>query len=141
MVAKVESQLKISVDDVFTLAKEFQHHSEAYLSTHGIHSAALCDGTNIRIFCEDVGRHNAVDKIFGKCLLEDMTTDNRLIISSGRLSSEIVRKVARRGIPILISISAPTSLGVKIADTYGITLIASVRGGAFEVFTNDWRVI
>lgn len=139
-VTKVESQLKTSVDEVFTLTKEFQHHSEVYLSTHGVHSAALCDGTIIRIFCEDIGRHNAIDKIFGKCLLEDMPTNDRLIISSGRLSSEIVRKVAKKGIPILISISAPTSLGVKIADAYGITLIASVSGRKFEVFTNDWRV-
>jgi FdhD protein len=63
------------------------------------------------------------------------------MISSGRLSSEIVRKAVRGGIPILISISAPTSLGVKTADAHGITLIASVRGRKFEIFTNDWRVV
>ena len=94
----------------------------------------------ILIFNEDIGRHNAVDKIFGKCLLEEINCDDRMIISSGRLSSEIIHKVAKRGIPIVISISAPTSLGVKVADNYGITLIASVKGKKFDVYTHDWRV-
>ena len=139
-VPKVESQIKISADEVLTLTKEFQHRSEVYLLTHGVHSAALCDRQNIQIFSEDIGRHNAIDKIFGKCLLENIHTDDRVIISSGRVSSEILHKVAKRGIPIIISISAPTSLGVKIADNYGITLIASVSGKKFDVYTNDWRV-
>jgi len=137
---KVESQMKISVDEVFGLVKEFQHGSQIYLSTHGVHSAAFCDRQSILIFSEDIGRHNAIDKIFGKCLLEDIPTENRVIISSGRVSSEILHKVAKRGIPIIISISAPTSLGVKVADNFGITLIGSVRGKKFDVYTNDWRV-
>ena len=139
-ISKVESQMKISTDEVFTLVKEFQHHSELYLSTHGVHSAAFCDKHSILIFNEDIGRHNAIDKIFGKCLLEKINCNDRMIISSGRLSSEIVHKVAKRGIPIVISISAPTSLGVKVADNYGITLIASVSGKKFDVYTHDWRV-
>ena len=139
-ISKVESKMKISTDEVFALATEFQHRSEVYLSTHGVHSAAFCDRHSILIFNEDIGRHNAVDKIFGKCLLEEINCNNRLIISSGRLSSEIIHKVAKRGIPIVISISAPTSLGVKVADNYGITLIASVKGKKFDVYTHDWRV-
>jgi len=139
-VSKVESQMKISADAILNLAKEFQHHSELYLSTHGVHSAALCDGQKILVFNEDIGRHNAIDKIFGKCLLEKINTDNRAIISSGRVSSEIMHKVAKRNIPIVISISTPTSLGVKIAESFGITLIASVSGKKFDVYTNDWRV-
>jgi FdhD protein len=140
-VPKVDSQMKISADEVLTLVKEFQHRSEVYLLTHGVHSAALCDRQTIQIFSEDIGRHNAIDKIFGKCLLEDISINNRVIISSGRISSEIVHKMAKRGIPITISIAAPTSLGVKVADNYGITLIASVSGKKFDVYTNDWRVI
>ena len=138
---KVESQTEISADEVFALANEFQHGSEVYLATHGVHSAALCDRKSILVFSEDIGRHNAIDKIFGKCLLEDIPTDDRVIITSGRISSEILHKVAKRGIPIIISIAAPTNLGVKIADNLGITLIGSVRGKKMNVYTNDWRIV
>ncbi len=132
--------MRISADEVFALVNKFQHSSEVYLATHGVHSAALCDRKNILVFNEDIGRHSAIDKIFGKCLLEDIPTENRLIMSSGRITSEILHKVARRGVPIIISISAPTSLGVKIADELGITLIGSVKGKKMNVYTNDWRL-
>jgi len=137
---KIESQTKMSADEIFALAHEFQHSSQIYLATHGVHSAGLCDTNHILVFSEDIGRHNAIDKIFGKCLLEDIPTDGRAVITSGRITSEILHKVAKKGIPIIISISAPTNLGVRIADNLGITLIGSVRGKKMNVYTNDWRV-
>jgi FdhD protein len=137
---KVESQIEISAEEVFDLVNEFQHSSEVYLATHGVHSAALCDNKNILVFSNDIGRHNAIDKIFGRCLLEDILTNDRMIITSGRISSEILYKVAKRGIPIIISISAPTNLGVRIADNLGITLIGSVRGKRMNVYTHNWRI-
>ncbi|NWF77919.1 MAG: formate dehydrogenase accessory sulfurtransferase FdhD [Chloroflexi bacterium] len=137
---KVQSQMKILADEIFVLVNEFQHSSEVYLATHGVHSAALCDNKSVLVFSNDIGRHNAIDKIFGKCLLEDIPTNDRVIITSGRISSEILHKVAKRGIPIIISISAPTSLGVKIADNLGITLVASVRGRRMNVYTHGWRI-
>ena len=140
-IPKVESSLKISSNEVFALINEFQHASQLYLATHGTHSAALADRRDILIFSEDISRHNAVDKIFGKCLLEDIHTNDRIIITSGRISSEILRKVARRNIPIIVSISSPTSLGLKTADKLGITLIGSVRGAKMNVYTNNWRVM
>ncbi len=137
---KITSTMEISSDEVFALVSEFQHRSQLYLATHGVHSAALADRKDILVFSEDIGRHNAIDKIFGKCLLEDITTDDRVIITSGRITSEILHKVAKRGIPAIISISAPTSLGLKTADNLGITLISSVRGKNMNVYTHDWRV-
>lgn len=137
---KVESPMKISPYEVFALVSEFQRRSRLYLATHGVHSAALADRKDIFIFSEDIGRHNAVDKLFGKCLLEDTPTNDRILISSGRISSEILHKVAKRGIPIIVSISVPTSLGLKTADKLGITLIGSVRGKKMNVYTNNWRV-
>ena len=137
---KVESQMEISADEIFSLVNEFQHGSQLYLATHGVHSATLCNRKSILVFSEDIGRHNAIDKIFGRCLLEDIPTDNRIVITSGRITSEILHKVAKRGIPIIISISAPTNLGVRIADSLGITLIASVRGKKMNVYTYGWRV-
>jgi len=137
---KVVSEMKISAAEVFALAKEFQLRSQVYRATHGVHSAALCDTKNILIFTEDIGRHNAIDKIFGQCLLEDLPIDDRMIITSGRMSSEIVLKVARRNIPIVISKSAPTNLAVDLAARLGVTLIGFVRGKKMNVYTDGWRV-
>ena len=137
---KIESQLKVSTHDVLTLVHEFQRCSRVYEVTHGVHSAALCDSKNIIVFNEDVGRHNAIDKIFGECLLKDISTEERIVITSGRISSEILLKVSHRNIPILISVSAPTDLGVKLADDLGITLVGLVRGKKMTAYTNDWRL-
>ena len=138
---KVESRTEISIDEIFTLVNEFQHGSQLYLKTGGVHSAALCDRKSMLIFAEDIGRHNAIDKIFGECLLKDIPTDDKIIISSGRITSEILHKVAKKGIPIIISVSQPTNLGVRIADNLGITLVCSVKGKRMNVFTNSWRVL
>ncbi|MBI4284189.1 MAG: formate dehydrogenase accessory sulfurtransferase FdhD [Chloroflexi bacterium] len=139
--AKVESRTQISTAQVLSLVNAFQHHSEIYRATGGVHSAALCDTASILVFNEDIGRHNAIDKIFGECLLKDIATDNRLVITSGRISSEILLKVAKRNIPILISKSAPTDLGVKLAGDLGITLLGFARGKRVNAYTNDWRIV
>ena len=139
--AKVESQIGISAQQVFALVDEFVHRSQVFKATGGVHSAALCDTQQILIFTEDIGRHNAIDRVFGQCLLSDIPTDDRLIITSGRVSSEILLKVAKRKIPIIISKSAPTNLGVRLAADLGITLIGFVRGKRMNVYTNEWRVV
>ena len=139
--AKVESQITISAPQVFALVNQFQHRSQVYKATGGVHSAALCDTESILLFSEDIGRHNAIDKIFGECILTDLPTQDRIMITSGRISSEILLKVARRNIPILISKSAPTNLGVKLAADLGITLIGFARGKRMNVYTDSWRVI
>lgn len=138
---EVESQTKISALEVFELVAEFQHRSQIFRDTGGVHSAALCDNKSILIFNEDIGRHNAIDKIFGECILQDIPTGDRILVTSGRVSSEIMLKAARRSIPILISKSAPTDLGVKLANDLGITLIGFVRGKRMNVYANDWRVV
>jgi len=139
--AKVESQIAIAPDEVFALVNEFQHRSRVFKATGGVHSAALCDTGGILVFSEDIGRHNAIDKVFGECILTDIPTDDCMIITSGRVSSDILLKVAKRKIPILISKSAPTDLGVRLADDLGITLIGFVRGKRMNVYTNRWRVV
>lgn len=138
---KVQSLTKIAVASVLALTSEFQRRSETYRATGGVHSAALCDERNILVFSEDIGRHNAMDKVFGECLMKDTPTDDRIVVTSGRISSEILLKVARRKVPILISKSAPTSLAVKLADDLGITLVGFVRGKRANVYTNTWRII
>ncbi|MFC2040278.1 formate dehydrogenase accessory sulfurtransferase FdhD [Chloroflexota bacterium] len=137
---KVASTLNVAPEDVFALVKDFQHHSETYLGTHGVHSAALCSGRNIGVFAEDIGRHNAVDKVFGKCLLDGLLTDDRVFLTSGRVSFEILHKVVLRQVPVIVSVSAPISLGVAMAEKMGVTLI-SCRGQRLNVYTNPWRVV
>ena len=137
---KVESQTEISTHEVFALVSEFQHRSRVYRTTGGVHSAALCNTRSILVFSEDIGRHNAIDKIFGECTLNNLPTDDHIIITSGRISSEILLKVAKRNIPIVISRSAPTNLGVRLADDLGVTLIGFVRGKRMNVYANSWRV-
>jgi len=138
----VKSDTKIATDEVFALVGEFQHGSEVYLATHGVHSAALAAGNRILVFNDDIGRHNAIDKVFGRCLLEGIDTDDKVLITSGRISSEIMHKAAKRSIPIIASVSVPTDLAVKLATDLAITLIGSVRGAKrMKVYANDWRVI
>ncbi len=131
----------VSAPEVFALVEKFVQRSQVFKTTGGVHSAALCDAKSILVFSEDIGRHNAIDKIFGECILKDIPTDDRIIITSGRVSSEILLKVAKRNIPILISKSAPTNLGVKLAADLGVTLIGFVRGKSMNVYTNGWRVV
>lgn len=137
---KVESQAKVSAPEVFRLVREFQHRSHIYRTTGGVHSAALVNNGEFIVFAEDIGRHNAVDKIFGECLVKGILTDGHLILTSGRISSEILLKAAKRKIPIIISISAPTSLGVRLAGDLGVTIVGFVRGKRMNVYSHAWRI-
>jgi FdhD protein len=137
---KVESSIVISPEEVSALVKEFNERSVVYEATHGVHSAALCDNKNILVFSNDLGRHNAIDRVFGECILKGIPTEDRLIITSGRTPSEMVLKVAKGKIPILISASVPTDLGMRLATDLGITIIGFVRGEKMNVYTGDWRI-
>ena len=139
--SRIDSQIHISPPEVLNLIQEFVHHSELFAATGGVHGAALCDTKAILVFSEDIGRHNAIDKIFGQSLLEGIPTEDRAIITSGRISSEILLKVAKRNIPVIISKSAPTDLGVRLADQLGITLIGFVRGKRMNVYSHEWRIV
>ena len=138
---EVKSELHVNGAEILELMTQFQHLSETYRSTGGVHSAALCDNKSLNIFSEDIGRHNAIDKIFGQCLWEGISTDNHIILSSGRISSEIVIKIARNNIPVLASKSAPTNTAVKLADLLGITLIGFVRGTRMNVYSHHQRIV
>lgn len=137
---KVLSGLKVTPEEVLALSRQFQGNSELYRSTHGVHSAALCDTREVLVFAEDIGRHNAIDKVLGRCLLEGIAVADRILVSSGRISSEILFKAAGSGIPVLISKSAPTDMGVDLARELGITIIGFVRGGGMNVYTGQERI-
>ncbi len=123
------------------LFNKFQKASDLYNITGCIHSAAVSDGRSIIVLAEDIGRHNAVDKAIGYCLLEDLSFDNKILLVSGRLSSEMASKCARWGIPIVVSRTAPTERAVKISHDKGITMIGFMRGNRFNIYTHPERII
>ena len=138
---KVTSRFSVPAAQVLALVRQFQRKSQIFRATGGVHSAALCDREDILVFSEDIGRHNAIDKVLGRCILESLPTANRIMLTSGRVSSEIVLKVARTGIPILISRSAPTDLGVRLARDLGVTLVGFARGDKMKVYTKGRRIV
>jgi len=138
---RVSSDVTVSADAISRLMRAFQLRSYLYRTTGGAHSAALSDGGEITIFCDDIARHNAVDKVFGQCLLGSITTANQILLTSGRISSEILLKAAKRGVPLIVSKSAPTSLSIKLAEELGVTIIGFTRGSRLSVFANAWRIV
>ncbi|MDO8473447.1 MAG: formate dehydrogenase accessory sulfurtransferase FdhD [Dehalococcoidia bacterium] len=138
---KVQSELTVTAEKVFDLASRFQRLSRSYLTTHGVHSSALCSDCEVLAFNEDIGRHNAIDKTFGECLMKNIDPSGRILVTSGRVTSEILHKAAKRNVPMIVSISAPTNLGVALAVDYGITLVGSARGGKMIVYSHDRRVV
>jgi FdhD protein len=126
--------------DIRELYRHFQKRSEGYKETGGVHSAALADRQHMLVFAEDIGRHNAVDKVIGYTLLEDIPFRGKIMLASGRLSSEIVLKCGRCSIPVIISRAAPTSLSVDIAEESGVTLIGFARGDRMNIYTGKQRI-
>ncbi|ADJ25465.1 formate dehydrogenase family accessory protein FdhD [Dehalogenimonas lykanthroporepellens BL-DC-9] len=136
----VASSMRVPAATVYRLMRLFQEQSEVFKSTGGVHSAALADSEGIELFAEDIGRHNAVDKIFGRCLLDGIVTRDRMLLVSGRISSEILLKTARQQIPLLVSRSAPTDSGVRLAERLGITLVGFVRGHRMNIYAHPERI-
>lgn len=134
-------KLQVSAETVIGLMNSLQEKAELYKATGGVHSAALADQDQILYFCEDIGRHNAIDKIVGQCLREGISTEDKIIVSSGRLSSEILLKSAKLKIQLLISRAAPTSLCIDLAQNLNITLIGFARGKRLNIYTHSWRIL
>ena len=137
---RVHSRLKMAPGQLTVLMKELQAGSTLYKLTGGVHSAAICDETHVLALREDIGRHSAVDKVLGHCVLNGLSTEDAILVSSGRISSEMVIKAARANIPMIVSKSAPTHLGVALAKEFGITLAGFVRGSRMNIYSNRSRV-
>lgn len=121
--------------------REFQQGSNLYKSTGCVHSAALSDGGGILVRAEDIGRHNAVDKVIGYSLLENILLNDKILLTSGRLSNEIAAKCARWGIPVLVSRAAATSRAIDVAERAGITLVGFLRGKGCNIYTHPERIV
>lgn len=134
------NKLNISPEDVLRLVRQLFEAQEIYRKSGGVHSSALSDGENLIFQVEDVGRHNTLDKIAGKIILEDLIVDPKVILTTGRISSEMLQKAARLDAAVLISRTSPTSMSVELAERLGVTLIGYARGHRLNVYAHPERV-
>jgi FdhD protein len=114
---------------------------DLYRETGGVHTSALTDGERILLSAEDIGRHNTLDKIAGLCLMKNIWPETRILITTGRISSEMLQKAARMGAPILISRTSPSSLSIEMAERYGVTLIGYARRNRFNLYAHPERIL
>lgn len=131
---------QVKPETISTEVKKFYEESELYKLTGCVHKAMiyLLDGTTVT--SEDIGRHNAIDKVVGKCKLKGLDTTKSVLFVSGRLSSEMVTKAVMHKVPIIVSRTAPTYLGVQTAHKHGVTLIGFARGKRMNLYTHQGRI-
>ncbi|NMM26910.1 MAG: formate dehydrogenase accessory sulfurtransferase FdhD [Glaciimonas sp.] len=137
----VPHTLQLSSTDFLPFMAEMRHRQTVFTHTGGAHAAALfsADG-QLQAFAEDLGRHNALDKVIGKCMLEGRNLKACIAVLSSRLSYELVAKAARAGIEVVAAVSAPSSLAIEIAQRCGITLCGFVRNELATVYSHPERI-
>jgi len=119
----------------------FQTASSEHKETRGVHSGALADGNEILIFRDDIGRHNAIDKVIGEALRLGIGFDDKMIITSGRVTSEILTKVLRCRIPIIVAAGAPTNQAVKLARSVNLSVVGLAREDIMYIFSGEERIV
>jgi FdhD protein len=148
-VASIERPQIVSGSDEFNLSPGQINHlvemlfesQELYRETGGVHTSALSDGDNVILSAEDIGRHNTLDKIAGLCLMENIWPDKRILITTGRISSEMLQKAVRMGAKVVTSRTSPSSLSVELAEAWGITLIGYARRNRFNLYATSERIL
>jgi FdhD protein len=139
---RVESDLRVRSAVVASLPERLRQAQHAFAATGGLHATGLFSAEG-DLLCvrEDVGRHNAMDKVVGWAFLQQLLPlDGRVLCVSGRLSFELVQKAAVAGCPILVAVGAPSSLAIELAEDRGLTLCGFVREGRSTVYTEPWRI-
>ncbi len=130
-------RVEIYQSTIYALLKTINSYNEIYRAAGAVHGCALCEGSRMLYFVEDVGRHNATDTIAGEMWLQDIGGNDKIFYTTGRLTSEIVMKAAHMGVPILISRSGITHMGLELAQDLGVTLIARAKGRHFLVYNGE----
>jgi len=130
----------IAPSQISALMRELLRSADLYNTARGIHTSALSDGESIGLVTQDVGRHNTIDRLVGRALREGIQTRGAILLTSGRISSDMIAKSARMGAPVAISRTSPTSLSVELAAAWNITMIGYARGSRFRVYSAPQRV-
>jgi FdhD protein len=135
------SDLRVTPETLASLMKKLHRGATLYQRSRGIHTAVLAGEEGVLLQVEDVGRHNCLDKLSGAALLEGIPTKDRVILSSGRISSEMINKARRLEAPIVCSRTSPTSLSVALAEAWNMTIVAYLRQNRMRIYTHPERVI
>ncbi|MBC1418722.1 formate dehydrogenase accessory sulfurtransferase FdhD [Listeria fleischmannii] len=136
-----ETEIFIRPKQIFDRMAEFENSSATFHQTGGVHNAGLTTPDGLICSRMDIGRHNALDKIYGYCLKNEIPVSDKIVIFSGRISSEILVKTAKLGCGIILSRSAPTELAINMAEELGITTVGFIRNGTMNVYTNGNRIL
>jgi FdhD protein len=138
--AAVEGTYSLQAKDINRLVTELFDSQDLYRQVGGVHTSALSNGKEVVVSAEDIGRHNTIDKLAGRCILEGILMEQPVLLSTGRISSEMLQKAARMNIPVVISRTSPSSLSIELAERWGITLIGYARRDRFSVYTHTKRI-
>ena len=136
----IDSPTSITPEALVDLMGRLHGRESLHARARGVHTAGLSDGREILVLAEDVGRHNTIDKLTGMCMLRVIPTPGLILLSTGRISSEMLRKGGRMGCPIIASRNSPTSLAVVMAQTWNITLVGYIRRSTLRVYTHPERL-
>jgi FdhD protein len=133
-------QTRLKQSQIYAALEALTHYNDTYRKAGAVHGCAICQADQVISFVEDVGRHNAVDTLAGELWLKGDTGADKIFYTTGRLTSEMVIKVAQMGIPVLLSRSGVTQMGLDLANQFGITTIARAKGLRFEIYSGAEKI-
>ena len=138
---KTTGAVCLTLREIMTYSQMLEDNSRLFHATGGVHGGALAENGRFVLLSFDIGRHNVFDKIYGRCLLEGIPTQNKTMVFTGRVSAEILIKLSKMNIPVIIACSAPTSLALDMAEALDITVVGFARGERMNIYTHPHRVI
>ena len=138
---RLQTDFKIPLSKIFGLMRQLNERAALYRQVRGVHTSGLGDSESLLVVAEDVGRHNTLDKIRGECLMRSIDTRDRILLATGRISSEMLTKAAKMGAPLIVSRTSPTWLSVRLAEAWGITVCGYTRAQRTNIYAHPERII